>query len=138
MSLDLTLLRVSINSLKTALELYDKEKTNGSEDLIQTFRARVIQNFEISYELSWKMMRRWLQLYVSSDCVDGIYRRELYRYAIEYRLKDDIQEWMDYNNDRNKISHTYNELIANGVFLFAQKFLHSATILLNRLEEKNG
>ena len=138
MSLDLTPLQGSIKSLKSALEIYDKEKTNNSEDLKQILRTSVIKNFESAYELSWKMMPRWLQLNVSSDCVDGIYRRELYRYTIEYGLIDDIQEWMDYNNDRNKTSHTYNEYIANSVFLSAQKFLHSATTLLKRLEERNG
>lgn len=33
MSLDLTLLQGSIKSLKSALEIYDKDKTNNSEGL---------------------------------------------------------------------------------------------------------
>ncbi len=34
-------------------------------------RAGVIQNFEVIYELSWKLMARWLNTYVGTGVADG-------------------------------------------------------------------
>jgi len=32
-----------------------------SKDMQDTLRAGVIQNFEVAYEQSWKMLQRWIK-----------------------------------------------------------------------------
>ena len=59
-------------------------------DLQEAVRAGVIQNFEIAYEQSWKMMKRWLEDSVGATYVDGVTRRELFRLAAEHRLITDV------------------------------------------------
>ena len=60
MSLHLESLAKSIDilerSVRTAGRIDDSDK-----DLQETVRAGVIQHFEVAYELSWKMIKRWIK-----------------------------------------------------------------------------
>ncbi len=49
-------------SVRTAGRIDDSD-----EDLKETVRAGVIQHFEVAYELSWKMIQKWLKENISSD-----------------------------------------------------------------------
>ena len=119
-------------SVKTAGRL-----DNFDDDLQETIRAGVIQNFEITYEQSWKMMKRWLAENVGATYVDGVTRRELFRRASENRLITDVDRWMEYHDARNLTSHTYNEETAQSVFEEAIAFVHDVKSLLKVLEANN-
>ena len=99
--------------------------------------AGVIQNFEFTYELSWKFIKRWLSENIGRTSVDGVSRRELFRLAAEYQLIDDVNEWMFFHQARNQTSHTYDENVANEVFDVAKRFSSVASHLLNVLQQKN-
>ncbi len=62
MSLDLTALQKGCFSLAEAVaNAFDKDFINGlSHSQHKLIIAGVIQNFEFSYELCWKFIRRWL------------------------------------------------------------------------------
>ena len=136
MSLQFDSLVKSINildrSVKTANRIDDSD-----EDLQETVRAGVIHSFEVAYELSWKMIKRWLKENIGSAYVDGIYQRELFRRAAENLLIADAERWMDYHKARNATSHTYNEDAAENVFAEAAEFVHDANYLLRMLESRN-
>ena len=119
-------------SVKTAGRL-----DNFDNDLRETIRAGVIQNFEVAYEQSWKMMKRWLSANVGSTYVDGVTRRELFRLAAENRLITDVDRWMEHHDARNATSHTYNEEAAQNVFEEAIEFVHNVKQLLRALEARN-
>lgn len=71
-------------------------------------RAGIIQLFEISFELSWKLMKDYLeyqQLIVKSP-------REAIKQAYQIELIDDGHIWMDALADRNLTVHTYDEELA--------------------------
>jgi len=99
--------------------------------------AGAIQNFEVTYELCWKFLKRWLEHNLGRDYVEGITRSELFRFGAEHRLIDDVGEWMLYHRARNQTSHTYDEETAQEVFKTASDFVHSALSLLERLEARN-
>jgi nucleotidyltransferase substrate binding protein (TIGR01987 family) len=139
MNLNLTSLYKSINSLDKAINVYKKESIandNGS-DLMQTLRAGVIQNFEFTYELCWKFMKRWLDENIGPTVADGVTRRELFRLSAENKLITDVDKWMEFHRSRNLTSHTYDEETANEVLVYAIKFLNSAKEFLKNLEARN-
>jgi len=137
--LDLSSFKKAIKSLNSAVTAAQTDAFMAQLTLEQQsiIKAGVIQNFEFSYELSWKFMKRWLSENVGRVYVDGISRRALYRLAAEYRLIDDVTAWWEYHSARNRSSHIYDEDIAEEVFQTALKFLPDATRLWDALEARN-
>jgi nucleotidyltransferase substrate binding protein (TIGR01987 family) len=135
---DLTSLRNTVTVLQRSLQVLRDCLANpdASADLRETVRAGVIQHFEIAYEIAWKMMKRWIELYVSAEAVDGVSRRELFRWAAQNHLIDDVDRWMSFHGARNQSTHIYQEEIAVGVLELAGEFLPEAEALLTRLETR--
>jgi nucleotidyltransferase substrate binding protein (TIGR01987 family) len=100
-------------------------------------RSGIIQNFEVAYELSWKMMKRWIETNISAASVDGVTRRELFRQAAENRLIDDVDLWMSFHAARNETSHTYDNDTAEEVSDSAEQFVAAAQSLLTSLRARN-
>lgn len=139
MSLEISSLRKGIASLERAINVVvgKQADANTSIDEIETIKAGVIQNFEFTYELCWKFMKRWIEQNVNSDVIDGVTRRELFRVSAESRLIIDVTKWMEYHKARNSTSQIYDEKIAEEVFAAALSFLPYAKDFLNRLEQRN-
>lgn len=71
-------------------------------------RAGIIQLFEISFELSWKLMKDYLdaqEFNVKSP-------REAIKQAFQIGLIEDGHVWLDALSDRNLTVHTYDEVLA--------------------------
>ena len=139
MKLDLSSLRKAVESLDKTLNVFnDYGFTSGlSKDQEDTVRAGVIQNFEFTYELCWKFMKRWLQVNLGPAYVEGVARRQLFRLSAENKLIEDVDKWMEYHDARNETSHTYDEGTAEDVFDAACEFLADAQKLLEALEARN-
>ena len=136
MSLHLDSLAKSIDSLERSVKTANRVD-DSDEDLQEAVRAGVIQYFEVAYELSWKLMQRWLQENIGADYVNGLNRPDFYRLAAENRLISDSARWVDYHRARNATSHTYNEEAVENVFAEATEFVHDSKQLLSVLEERN-
>ena len=136
MSLQLDSLIKSIDILERSVKTANRVD-DSDEDLQETVRAGVIHSFEVTYELSWKMMQRWLKENIGAASVDGVTQRNLFRLSAESHLIADVERWMDYHKARNSTSHTYNADAAENVFAEATEFVHDAKQLLSVLEERN-
>lgn len=134
MSLQLDSLVKSIEGLERSIKTANRVD-NSDEDLLETVRAGVIQHFEVAYEVSWKMIQRWIKENIAIDV--KITKKALYQRAAEYSLIADVEIWMEYHNARIATSHTYDEDAAIEVFLIATEFVHDAKQLLSVLEERN-
>lgn len=134
MSLQLDSLVKSVEGLERSIKTANRVD-DSDEDLLETVRAGVIQHFEVAYEVSWKMIQRWIKENVSSDV--NIPKKALYQRAAEYSLILDVEIWMDYHNARIATSHTYDEEAAFEVFLIATEFVYDAKQLLKTLEDRN-
>jgi nucleotidyltransferase substrate binding protein (TIGR01987 family) len=140
MPLDLSGLRKAIVSLERSLETASgcETKPGWSEELGETIRAGVIQNFEVAYELCWKFIQRWVRKNVTpEDAGHPRSRKELFRTAARYGLIADPIPWFAYGDARNLTAHTYDEQKAETVFEAASQFIVDAKYLLERLEEHN-
>ncbi len=139
MPLELDSLRNSIKSLTDLLAVSENDARMGqlSEVERNDIRSGVIQNFEVTYELSWKLMARWLNTYIGAGIADGVTRRQLFRLAAENRLILDVNLWVQHHEARNATSHIYNEEKALLVYRATREVAHDAQLLLEALEARN-
>ena len=99
-------------------------------------RDGVIQRFEFTFELSWKMLKRYLEEF-GLEKVDSLNNRDLFRVGFEQGLLDAPAAWFHYLKMRNQTSHIYDADKAAAVFASARDFQQAAQDLLNRLEAKS-
>lgn len=138
MALDLSSLTKAVKSLERALNVATPDHLQSmSDDQEEVIKAGVVQNFEFTYELCWKFIKRWLAENIGATYVDGVTRRQLFRLGSENQLIEDVAQWMEYHDARNETTHTYNQDTADEIFQVARIFLHDARKLLQVLEEKN-
>ena len=137
--LDFSSLKQALSSLVSALEITQSERFKTlDESWQQTLISGVIQNFEFSFELSWKMLKRQLKLELpNSSELDGMSYKELIRTGHERGLLSEPEAWFDYRFLRNITSHTYNKEKATQVYEGACSFPEHGLLLLTRLESRN-
>lgn len=132
MVLDFSSLKNSILSLEKAIKRSQKDPKD------EEVRDAVIQRFEYTFELSWKMLRRKLKSdYPSSLEIEALDYKDLIREGAKNGYIEDPQSWFEYRNARNKTSHNYQESVAKEVYSAALKFFPDASFLLSALESKN-
>lgn len=136
MTLQLDSLTKSIDTLERSVKTANRID-DSDEDLKETVRAGVIHSFEVAYEQSRNMIKRWLKENIGDASVDRTTQRNLFRLGAEHQLISDSERWMEYHAARNSTSHTYNEDAAENVFAEATEFIHDAKQLLSALEERN-
>ncbi|MCY3951862.1 MAG: HI0074 family nucleotidyltransferase substrate-binding subunit [bacterium] len=139
MPIDLTPLRNSLNSLTESLHLCDSRLAEGNLAVGEhsSLRAGAIKHFEIAYELSWKMMQRWLNTNVGPEAADPLTRHGLFRLSCEKRLISDVGAWIGHNKARNQTAHIYDEMITIAVYEGISAFIEDARELLGSLEVRN-
>jgi nucleotidyltransferase substrate binding protein (TIGR01987 family) len=130
--LDLTSLEKAIASLNEAVTEYSKQPTN------KFIRDAAIQRFEYTYELSHKMLKRFLDLTEpSAEEIEQMGFADLIRTASERGLLTQGWDvWKNYRHARNATSHTYNEKKADEVYSIIPPFLIESKNLLSTLQKR--
>lgn len=139
MPLDLSPLENAVTQLEEALEIYHSDLALIDPRLRRHLRAAVIQAFEFTYELSFGLTRRYLEMASANPAeIDGLVFNDVIREAFRQALiRSEVPEWREYRRNRGTTSHTYNEEQAQEVFEGVPDFLQEARYLLNRLHERN-
>lgn len=114
--------------------LMESQATPESELL----RDGVIQRFEYTYELSWKMLRLYLEVTLPNpDEVDGMSFQALIGTGSEQGLLlSGWDRWVNYRKARGTTSRVYDGEKAREVFGVVPEFLQEAKFLLGKLTEK--
>jgi len=133
--LNLTALTNAIDSLQTALAVYDAKSAHVGSQAEELLRDGVIQRFEYTFELSWKTLKCYLENY-GLEKVDGFTNKQLFRAGFEAGLIQDAEAWMGYLKRRNLTSHVYEEDVAKIVYEGISAFLKDATYLLTQFQKK--
>ena len=98
----------------------------------------VLQNFEFTYEITFKMIKRQLEESLANPAqVDQYNFKDLVRTAAEKGLLRDPVLWFDFREQRNITSHTYDAAKAASVYETAVQFLDEARFVLNELVKRN-
>lgn len=132
MTLDLHSLKKAITSLERALIKY----TEDPED--EFISDSCIQRFEYTYELSHKMLKRYLDMTLPNpEEADELSFPDLIRTGNEKNLLlSDWSIWREYRKARGTTSHTYDEDKAQDVLMMLPNFLKEAQFLYQKLSEK--
>lgn len=101
-------------------------------------RDAVIQRFEYTYELAWKMLKRHLDESEGAAAIDPLSRKDLFRLGGERGIVENVEAWLVYHRARNETSHTYDEGKAEQVYDVARQFAGDAEKLLRELERRNA
>lgn len=131
MQLDFSPLQNAINQLEKSLKYANSPQAAADPGLFEQLRNSVIQCFEFTYELSHKMLRRYLkETSASPDDIDSSTFADLIRTGNEQNLlRSDWSRWKVYRQARTDSSHTYDEDKATAVYRIAPEFLEEAKYL---------
>ncbi|RKD32263.1 HI0074 family nucleotidyltransferase substrate-binding subunit [Thermohalobacter berrensis] len=120
---------VNLNKIKDKLEdlkkafkkLQEVTERDYLEDDIVLDAA--IQRFEFTYELSWKLMKAYLEY---NGNLKATSPRKAIKEAFKEGLIEDGEIWLKMLQDRNKTSHTYNQESAIEIFNNVKnEYIHS-------------
>lgn len=93
-----------------------------------------IQRFEYTYELSWKIMKKYLKQFFNKS-EQELTMKNIFRYIQGYGLIKDWTKWVEYNEAGNNTSHEYNFNKAQFVLTVLQTFLEDVKYFVTCLEQ---
>ena len=136
MNLDLTSLEKAVAQLADALDTYHDEIIQKSPRHKKHMRSAVIQSFEFTYELTLKMIKRYLEMALFNPTATASMNfKDIIREAYQKNLvRSDVSVWEQYRENRGITSHTYDEEKAQDVFEAASEFIHEAKYVLSSLQ----
>ena len=86
------------------------ETDNGSEK----DRGAIINAYQYTFELLWKTLQKYMQ---QQEMLDELGPGSVIRTAFQYQIIDNGPKYMDMLKDRNLITHTYKEDVAEDIYL---------------------
>jgi nucleotidyltransferase substrate binding protein (TIGR01987 family) len=115
----------ALNYLEQALQI-------SNPDIVQ--KAGIIKFFEMSFELSWNLVKDYLE---EQGFVDIKSPRGALKKAFEMNILENGHDWMDLLEDRNLTAHAYDEQKATDMELLIQnKYFPILKALHNSFKEK--
>jgi nucleotidyltransferase substrate binding protein (TIGR01987 family) len=140
MSIDFSSLANAIGQLEKSLKYANSDMARQDSELFEQLRNSVIQCFEFTYELSWKMLKRYLeQTAANPEEIDLSSFQSLIRRGNEKGLlRSDWVSWKIYRQARTNSSHTYDSEKAEAVYEIAPDFLEEARYLYKQLNDRNN
>lgn len=113
-------------------EVFEKALVKLEEALKQQknefIRDSVIQRFEFTIELGWKISRKLMGTSSTAP-------KQVIREMAQAKMIDDVSVWLKAIDQRNLSAHTYNEDTAEEVYSFAKTFAPLARKLLVNLKK---
>lgn len=114
------------NALKRLMEALNFKEVN---DIIID---GIIQRFEFTFELSWKLMKEFLE----HEGIEANSPRSTIREAFKIGLIDNGDKWISMLTDRNKTSHIYDEEESRAIYdnireIYVEEFIK----LLKKFDE---
>lgn len=101
------------NNYKSAFKQLDAAvQLAATRELTELEKQGLIQAFEFTHELAWKVMKDYFFFQGQSDITGS---RDAIREAYQKGLIEDGEAWMGMIKSRNQTSHTYNQRIADEI-----------------------
>jgi nucleotidyltransferase substrate binding protein (TIGR01987 family) len=123
---------MSINFEKFEQALSQLKSAVSSEPANDLERDGVIQRFEYTIELLWKVAKKVLE----ENGVQAIAPKEVIREMANIGWVNNPQDLIEFLKMRNETSHSYKEEVAKQVYEASKKFATVADDILKVLKEK--
>ncbi len=112
---------ILVTKEKINSKIMDLERANQrlNESLLRDAKAddivvdAIIKRFEFTYELSWKLMKTYLEY---NGNLEGTSPRRAIQEAFKIGVIKDGDSWLEMLEDRNRTTHTYDEKTANDIY----------------------
>ena len=123
------------NNYRRALEKFNQavdiisNKLEWGEEIDDLLEEGLIQRFEYTHELAWKVMKDYAQ-YQGYTNIQG--SRDAFRKAFEMGIIEN-EAWMESINDRNLTSHNYDD---ETVAEILKAIIDTYALLFNAFEQK--
>ena len=132
MKLDITSLGNAVQRLREGLLRYEREPKD------EQIRDGLIQRFELTYELSHKMLRRYLkETAASPDEIERMPFADLIRTGnAQGLLREGWPAWRRFREMRARTSHTYDANVAAQVVSAIPAFVEEAEHLYAELQRR--
>ncbi|MGD0104336.1 MAG: HI0074 family nucleotidyltransferase substrate-binding subunit [Rhodopila sp.] len=132
MDIDIAPLERAIARLEEAVEVYQQDT---SQSLI---RDGLVQRFEFTYELCYKLLRRYLAANAGPpELINAMNFSDIIRVGNENSLLlGNWPRWKAYRDMRARTSHSYNEAVALDVVAGIPPFLEEARHLRDKLRTR--
>lgn len=131
--------KLDITPLLNAIKRLDEGFKRYQQDISDIqIRDGLIQRFEFTYELSHKMLKRYLEATAANpEEFDTMTFQDLIRTGNEKGLLlGDWTDWRRYRDMRSRTSHTYDEETALQVVAGIPAFLAEAAFLVQSLQKQ--
>ncbi len=129
--LDLTNIKNAVTTLEESINYYN---TDVEQPIKNMYADSCIQRFEYTYELSWKIMKKYLKLFFNKT-EQELTIKNIFRYTQGYGLIQDWTKWVEYNDARNNTSQECNLNKAQFVLTVLQTFLEDVKSFINCLKQ---
>lgn len=130
-----------LSPLSNAIDRLDEGIVRYQTDTSDTqIRDGLIQRFEFTYEISHKMLKRYMEMASATpEQFDGMPFQDMIRSGNEQGLLlSDWPRWRTFRDMRSKTSHTYDEAKALEVVAEIPAFLEEAKFLLVQLKDRTA
>jgi nucleotidyltransferase substrate binding protein (TIGR01987 family) len=139
MKIDTQHLRRCIATLEKANEMVQKADPETID--YDIYRAACVKEFEISLELSGKLLKKVLKRYFhSSKAVDELSFKDIFRHAVLHNIiiADAGERWLKYRDNRNTTAHDYGPNFAQETLSLLPSFIGDAADLAKAIDDTNN
>lgn len=120
--------RKTLVKFNQAIEIISMQLDLG-EEVDELLEEGLIQRFEYTHELAWKVMKDYAEYQGYTD-IQG--SRDAFRKSLEMGIIDDAR-WMDSIKDRKLTSHNYDDQTVQSILC---AIINVYALLFNAFEEK--
>jgi len=124
--------RQRLQNYSRALSLLGSALTNGPGALNDLEKEGVVQRFEYTVELAWKVLKDYLEF--SGVQLVSVTPKSVVKAAFSARLLSDGQLWIDMLDHRNLLSHNDQALLGKGLAEIEVRYLPALNALRQYLE----
>lgn len=119
-----------LDNYQKALAYLADEAEKYAETDLDVIKKGIIQSFEITHELAWKVMQDYLKYQGFTELTDP---RTITRMAFKNGLIYEGESWIAMLSSRNLTVHTYDSVILTDIF---QAIIHIYLPLFTQFEQR--
>ena len=118
-----------LEKLEKALEKLEFMLSKGI-DKDRAYIDSSIQRFEFVFELFWKSLKAFLEY----EGKPAVFPRQIFEEAYKGNLLDEEKIWLQMMKDRNQITHSYDESLADEIYKNIKTYIPILKNTFNRLK----